>query len=94
MGITYNRINNFAIGQFYRIAVDDRDPYWIYGGLQDAHSFMGPSANAHWLGIHERRLEADRLQRRHRARGGQARPSLRVLHLQRRQPHARGRRDG
>jgi len=50
-GITYNRINNFAIGQFYRIAVDDRDPYWIYGGLQDAHSFMGPSANARWLGI-------------------------------------------
>ena len=50
-GITYNRLNNFAIGQFYRIAVDDRDPYFIYGGLQDAHSWMGPSATSHWLGI-------------------------------------------
>ena len=50
-GVTYNRLNNFAIGQFYRIAVDDRDPYFIYGGLQDAHSWMGPSATSHWLGI-------------------------------------------
>ena len=51
LGYTYARINNFAIGQFYRIAVDDRDPYWIYGGMQDAHSWMGPSATTHWLGI-------------------------------------------
>lgn len=51
LGITYARINNFAVGQFYRIAVDDRDPYWIYGGLQDAHSWMGPSATRSWLGI-------------------------------------------
>ena len=51
MGYTYNRINLFAIGQFYRVAVDDREPYWIYGGMQDAHSWMGPSATNHWLGI-------------------------------------------
>jgi photosystem II stability/assembly factor-like uncharacterized protein len=51
MGLTYSRINNFAIGQFYRIAVDNRDPYFVYGGLQDAHSFMGPSQTTHWLGI-------------------------------------------
>jgi photosystem II stability/assembly factor-like uncharacterized protein len=51
LGYTYTRINNFAIAQFYRIAVDDRDPYWIYGGLQDAHSWMGPSQTSHWLGI-------------------------------------------
>lgn len=51
-GTTYRRINNFAVAQFYRIAVDDRDPfYYIYGGLQDAHSWMGPSATNHWLGI-------------------------------------------
>ncbi len=50
-GYTYTRINNFAIAQFYRIAVDDRDPYYIYGGLQDAHSFMGPSSTHRWLGI-------------------------------------------
>ncbi|MBU6365955.1 MAG: hypothetical protein KJT01_07075 [Gemmatimonadetes bacterium] len=51
LGYTYARLNNFAVGQFYRIAVDDRDPYWIYGGMQDAHSWMGPSATTHWLGI-------------------------------------------
>jgi photosystem II stability/assembly factor-like uncharacterized protein len=44
-------MNNIPIGQFYRIALDDRDPYWIYGGLQDNHSWMGPSATRHWLGI-------------------------------------------
>jgi hypothetical protein len=51
LGMTYIRINNIPIGQFYHIAVDDRDPYWIYGGLQDNHSWMGPSATRHWLGI-------------------------------------------
>ena len=51
LGLTYTRLNNIPIGQFYKIAVDDRDPYWIYGGLQDNHSWMGPSATRHWLGI-------------------------------------------
>jgi len=51
LGLTYVRMNNIPIGQFYKIAVDDRDPYWIYGGLQDTHSWMGPSATRHWLGI-------------------------------------------
>ncbi|MGH7696622.1 MAG: WD40/YVTN/BNR-like repeat-containing protein, partial [Gemmatimonadaceae bacterium] len=51
MGETWNRLNNFAIGQFYAIAVDKRDPYWVYGGMQDNHSWMGPSATRHWLGI-------------------------------------------
>jgi len=51
LGLTYIRLNNIPIGQFYKIAADDRDPYWIYGGLQDTHSWMGPSATRHWLGI-------------------------------------------
>jgi len=51
LGNTYVRMNNIPIGQFYHIAVDDRDPYFIYGGLQDNHSWMGPSATRHWLGI-------------------------------------------
>jgi photosystem II stability/assembly factor-like uncharacterized protein len=51
MGANWRRVNNFAIGQFYAIGADDRDPYWVYGGLQDNHSFMGPSATRHWLGI-------------------------------------------
>ena len=51
MGKTYIRVNNIPIGQIYRIAVDNRDPYWVYAGFQDNHSFMGPSATRHWLGI-------------------------------------------
>jgi photosystem II stability/assembly factor-like uncharacterized protein len=51
LGYTYARLNTFAIGQFYRVAVDDRDPYWIYGGMQDTHSWMGPSATSRWMGI-------------------------------------------
>src|SRR5262245_60256587 len=51
MGKTYIRVNNIPVGQIYRIAVDNRDPYWVYLGLQDNHSFGGPSATRHWLGI-------------------------------------------
>ncbi|OLC75300.1 MAG: hypothetical protein AUH72_20605 [Acidobacteria bacterium 13_1_40CM_4_65_8] len=51
MGRTYIRVNNIPVAQVYRIAVDNRDPYWVYAGLQDNHSWMGPSATRHWLGI-------------------------------------------
>jgi photosystem II stability/assembly factor-like uncharacterized protein len=51
MGQTHIRINNFPIGQFYGIGVDMRDPYWVYGGMQDNHSWMGPSDTRHWIGI-------------------------------------------
>jgi photosystem II stability/assembly factor-like uncharacterized protein len=50
-GINFRRINNFPISQFYAIGVDMRDPYWVYGGLQDNHSFFGPSENRRWAGI-------------------------------------------
>ncbi|MEE8135342.1 MAG: hypothetical protein V3T56_09805, partial [Gemmatimonadales bacterium] len=51
MGRTFIRINNIPIAQFYAIGVDNRDPYFIYGGLQDNHSWLGPSANRRWIGI-------------------------------------------
>jgi photosystem II stability/assembly factor-like uncharacterized protein len=51
MGQTHVRIRNLPIGQFYGIGVDMRDPYWVYGGMQDNHSWMGPSATRHWIGI-------------------------------------------
>ena len=50
-GASYDKINNFAIGQFYDIGLDMREPYYVYGGLQDNHSWMGPSATRHWEGI-------------------------------------------
>jgi photosystem II stability/assembly factor-like uncharacterized protein len=51
MGKTFIRVNNIPVAQVYRIAVDNREPYWVYAGLQDNHSWMGPSATRHWLGI-------------------------------------------
>ena len=36
-------LNNLAIGEFYNIAADMREPYWIYGGLQDNQTWGGPS---------------------------------------------------
>ncbi len=50
-GETYNRLNNFSIGQFYAIGLDMRDPYYVYGGMQDNHSWVGPSATHRYIGI-------------------------------------------
>ena len=36
-------VNNMATGEFYDIALDNRDPFWVYGGLQDNQSWGGPS---------------------------------------------------
>jgi photosystem II stability/assembly factor-like uncharacterized protein len=50
-GATYRRIDNIPIGQFYAIGADDRVPYRIYGGMQDVHSWMAPSASRNFMGI-------------------------------------------
>lgn len=50
-GDTWRKLNNFAISQFYAIGVDMRTPYNVYGGLQDNHSFVGPSETRRWAGI-------------------------------------------
>ncbi|MFC1627515.1 WD40/YVTN/BNR-like repeat-containing protein [Gemmatimonadota bacterium] len=50
-GQTWQRFNNFAIGQFYSIGADMQEPYRIYGGLQDNHSWMGPSRTRRFTGI-------------------------------------------
>src|ERR1700693_1247440 len=36
--------NNLPISQFYHVAVDARDPYQVYGGLQDNSSWVGDSS--------------------------------------------------
>jgi photosystem II stability/assembly factor-like uncharacterized protein len=38
------KTNNLPIAQFYHVSADDRDPYKVYGGLQDNTSWMGDSA--------------------------------------------------
>ena len=42
-GETWDHLNTLALGQFYHVAVDNKKPYRIYGGLQDNGSWGGPS---------------------------------------------------
>jgi photosystem II stability/assembly factor-like uncharacterized protein len=39
----WEHLNHMAIGQFYHVAVDNKRPYHVYGGLQDNGSWGGPS---------------------------------------------------
>jgi len=50
-GRTFDVVNNVALSQFYQIFTDDRDPYWICGGLQDNGHWCGPSNSLHAAGI-------------------------------------------
>jgi len=43
--------HHMPIGQFHTIAVDMRNPYYIYGGMEDNGSWAGPSATRHFSGI-------------------------------------------
>ncbi len=43
--------DNMDIGQFYAVTTDMRDPYWVYGGLQDNGNWGGPSNSRDWNGI-------------------------------------------
>jgi photosystem II stability/assembly factor-like uncharacterized protein len=43
--------DNMAIGQFYAVTLDNRDPYWVYGGLQDNGNWGGPSNSRDWNGV-------------------------------------------
>jgi photosystem II stability/assembly factor-like uncharacterized protein len=42
-GRNWEHLNYLALGQFYHVAVDNRKPYRVYGGLQDNGSWGGPS---------------------------------------------------
>ena len=50
-GRTWLSHNNMAIGQYYAIGVDMRDPYYIGGGLQDNGLWMTPSNSREYRGI-------------------------------------------
>ncbi len=42
-GENWDIINNVTLSQYYQIFVDDRDPYYVCGGLQDNGNWCGPS---------------------------------------------------
>jgi photosystem II stability/assembly factor-like uncharacterized protein len=43
-GASWSFKGNLPVGQFYHVAVDNAEPYRIYGGLQDNGSWVAPSA--------------------------------------------------
>src|SRR5262245_55421282 len=51
------KANNLPLSQFYHVAVDDADPYQVYGGLQDNSCWVGQSeypggiTNAQWENV-------------------------------------------
>jgi photosystem II stability/assembly factor-like uncharacterized protein len=58
-GETWDFAMNLPVATFYAIGVDMRDPYWVYGGLQDNGTFGAPSStrtntgvtNADWVRV-------------------------------------------
>ncbi|MCZ6916598.1 MAG: hypothetical protein O7I93_07465 [Gemmatimonadetes bacterium] len=50
-GDSFVMFDNMDIGQFYAVTVDMRDPYWVYGGLQDNGNWGGPSNSRDWNGV-------------------------------------------
>jgi photosystem II stability/assembly factor-like uncharacterized protein len=57
-GATWTFVQSLPVGQFYHVAIDNVDPYRIYGGLQDNGSWVAPSAkpggvmNGDWKAIY------------------------------------------
>ncbi|MDE2133680.1 MAG: sialidase [Alphaproteobacteria bacterium] len=43
-GVKWWKGGNLPISQFYHVSVDDKDPYQVYGGLQDNACWTGDSA--------------------------------------------------
>jgi photosystem II stability/assembly factor-like uncharacterized protein len=50
-GVTFEVINNVSFAQYYHITYDMRQPYYLYGGLQDNGNWVGPSATLYREGI-------------------------------------------
>jgi photosystem II stability/assembly factor-like uncharacterized protein len=44
-GSSMEIIENLPLSQFYHVSLDNRTPFYVYGGLQDNNSWFGPSAS-------------------------------------------------
>jgi photosystem II stability/assembly factor-like uncharacterized protein len=57
-GSKWEHAKNLPLSQFYHVSVDDRDPYQVYGGLQDNSSWVGDQeypggiTNARWENLY------------------------------------------
>lgn len=50
-GENFHIFRNVVLSQFYHIFIDDRDPYYVCGGLQDNGNWCGPSRTTEPDGI-------------------------------------------
>jgi photosystem II stability/assembly factor-like uncharacterized protein len=44
-GSTLQIVECLPVSQFYHVSLDNREPYYVYGGLQDNNSWFGPSSS-------------------------------------------------
>lgn len=42
-GTTFDMVDNIPVSQFYHVSLDNKEPYNVYGGLQDNGTWYGPS---------------------------------------------------
>jgi photosystem II stability/assembly factor-like uncharacterized protein len=50
-GENFTLFDNLDIAQFYGVTMDNRDPYWVYGGMQDSGNWGGMSNSKDYNGI-------------------------------------------
>jgi len=44
-GSSLEIVENLPLSQFYHVSIDNRNPYYVFGGLQDNNSWFGPSSS-------------------------------------------------
>ncbi|MBC7883873.1 MAG: hypothetical protein H7X99_00255, partial [Saprospiraceae bacterium] len=56
-GTIWEMVKGLPVSQFYHVSVDNQNPFWVYGGLQDNGSWAGPSKkvggikNSDWVSV-------------------------------------------
>ena len=86
-GRTWSTQNNQPTAQFYRVATDDRFPYWVYGSQQD-NSNVGIPSSVPGSAHRQRRLARGRRRRERLDRAQPEGPGRRLRRRIRRPDHA------